>query len=94
MILYQVTNEHFKAESQAVGFPEVLRMLRLNGNFLVICQHLDLTHSSFSSPHMHCAPFHVYMPAHRLIYIHTNVPVYSWHTLVILSEEKSILVTK
>lgn len=94
MILYQVTNEHFKAESQAVGFPEVLWMFQLNGNFLVICRHLDLTHSSFSSPHMHCALFHVYMPAQRFIYVHTNVPIYSWHTLVILSQEKSILATK
>lgn len=90
----QVTNEHFEAESQAVGFPVVLRMFQLNGNFLVICRHLDLTHSSFSSPHMYYAPFHVYMPAHGFIYIHTNVPLYSWHTLVILSQEKSILATK
>lgn len=93
MILYQVTNEHFEAENQAVGFPEVLWMFQLNGNFLVICQHLDLTHSSFSS-HMHCAPCHVYMPAQGLIYSHTNVPVYSWHTVVILSQEKSLLATK
>lgn len=90
----QVTNEHFEAESQAVGFPVVLPMFQLNGNFLVICQHLDLTHSSFSSPHMHCAPFHGYMPAHRFIYIHANVPTYSWHSLAILSQEKSILATK
>lgn len=89
MILYQVANEHFEAESQAVGFPKVLRMFQLNGNFLVICQHLDLTHSSFSSPHMHCARFNVYMPADEFIYIHTNTPMYSWHTLVILSKKRA-----
>lgn len=94
MVLCLVTNEHFKAESQAVCFPEVLHLFQLNGNFLVICQHLDLTHSSFSSPHMHCALFHVYVPAQRFIYTHTNVPMYSWHTSVILSQEKSILATK
>lgn len=87
MVLYQVTNEHFEAESQAVCFSEVLQLFRLNGNFLVICLHLDLTHSSFSSPRMHCALFHVCVPAQRFIYIHTNVPMYSWHTLVILSQE-------
>ena len=48
-------------------------MFQLNGNFLVICWHLDLTHSSFSSSHMHYAQFHAYMHVHGCMWPSTHL---------------------
>lgn len=85
----QVTHVRFKAESQAVGFLEVLQVFWLNGNFLVICQRVS---ASLPASHMSSVGFHAYRcicaSAHAQAHIHTEVSIYSWHRAQLLQSKK------